>query len=363
MIRFLAFQFVLISLCFGPVRAELLIGIGGPMTGSRAWSGLQFQRGAELAVANINAAGGVLGQQLKLIVGDDANDPRQAEAVARKLIADRVLLVVGHRSSDMTRTVSDIYAEAGIIQITPSSTNPEITERGIASLFRVCGRDDQQAVLAGDYLLRHWKGKTIGIVHDKSSYGSGLARATQKYLNERGLREVLFYGFDTGELDYSSLLNEVKRSNIEVLYIGGYSAESALIVKQARDAGIGFQLVSGDALHNSDFWLVAGEAGQNAMFTFDIDPRTRAEAAGVVRQFRETGYEPEGYTLHTYAAIEVWANAVEKAGTSDTAAVSKLMHEEEFETVLGNISFDQKGDLINHSYAWYAWKDGNPVRR
>jgi len=362
-IKHLTIQLIALLLSIAPVYADLLIGVAGPMTGSRAWSGQQFQRGAELAVADINAAGGVLGQPLKLIVGDDSNDVQQAQAVANKLVSDQVSLVVGHRSSDMTRAVTDIYAAAEIIQITPSSTNPEITEQGIQGLFRVCGRDDQQAALAGSYLKQIWANKNIGIIHDKSSYGSGLARATQKYLNARGVREILFHGFEPGKLDYGSLLNEVKRRGIEALYIGAYSAESALIVRQARDADINFQLISGDALHNSDFWLIAGDAGTDALFTFDIDPRSRPQANSIVERFRKQGYEPEGYTLHTYAAIQVWAQAVEKAGSVNYNAVARAMHELDFETLLGPMAFDLKGDLRTHSYTWYAWRDGKPVRQ
>jgi branched-chain amino acid transport system substrate-binding protein len=346
-----------------PLHAEILIGFAGPMTGPRAWSGQQFQRGAEQAVADINRLGGVLGQRLQLVVGDDASDARQAEAVANKLVADGVSLVIGHRSSDMTRVGSHIYAAAGVIQITPSSTNPALTEQGIKTFFRVCGRDDQQAILSADYLHRHWAGKSIGIVHDNSSYGHGLARHTRNRLNALGTRETLFQAFDPGMLDYGDLLAEVKRLGIDVLYTGAYSAESALIVRQARDAGLDFQLVSGDALHNSDFGLVAGDAANGARFTFDIDPRTRPEAKSIVERFRAVDYEPEGYTIHTYAALQVWAQAVEKAGRTAADAVVKVMREQSFDTVLGTLSFDGKGDLTKHDYAWYLWREGKPVRQ
>lgn len=346
-----------------PARADILVGFAGPITGPRAWSGQQFQRGAELAIADINAAGGVLGQNLKLIVGDDASNLQQARAVARKLVADGVALVVGHRSSDMTKASSPIYAAAKIIQITPSSTNPEITEQGFNGLFRLCGRDDQQAILAGSYLLKHWANKSIGIIHDHSSYGLGLAKGTKQYLNDRGVDNLLFRGFNAGELDYSELLGEVKRSAVEVLYIGAYSAESALILRQARDTGMTFQLVSGDALHNTDFGLIAGDASAGSIFTFDIDPRTRPEARAVVARFRANGYEPEGYTLHTYAAIQVWAAAAEKARSLNHDQVAEVMHQLSFDSVLGKISFDSKGDLTEHDYAWYIWKDGRPVRQ
>lgn len=345
------------------VQADILIGFAGPMTGPRAWSGQQFQRGAEQAVADINTLGGVLGQRMVLVVGDDASDARQARAVARKLVADKVALVIGHRGSDMTAAAADIYAAAGVIQITPSSTNPALTERGIATFFRVCGRDDQQGVIAADYLHRHWAGKSIGIVHDDSSYGLGLAQATRDRLRALGTREKMFSAIAPGQLDYGELLAEIRRLGIDVLYTGTYSAESALIVRQARDAGLDFQLVSGDALHNSDFWLIAGEAGNGARYTFDIDPRTRDEAKSVVQRFRAVGYEPEGYTIHTYAALQVWVQAVKAARTLDAAAVSKVMHERRFDTVLGELSFDGNGDLTRHDYVWYQWQDGKPVRQ
>ena len=347
----------------GRVEAEILVGFAGPITGPRAWSGQQFQRGAEQAVADINAAGGVLGHSLKLIVGDDSSDSLQARAVANKLVADGVALVVGHRASDMTKAAAGIYAAAKIIQITPSSTNPGLTEVGIKSFFRVTGRDDIQGVLAGNYLKKYWGDKSIGIIHDRSSYGYGLANYTKKRLNDEGIHEVMFEEFTPGKLDYGDLIDEIRRQKIDVLYIGGYSAESALIVRQARDAQMDFQLVSGDALHNSDFWLIAGKAGIASVFTFDIDPRSRPEAKALVQRFRADDYEPEGYTLHTYAAMQIWAAAVEKAGTVDHDAVVKIMHETTFDTVLGAIAFDHKGDLTRHDYAWYIWREEKPVRQ
>jgi len=354
---------IVLLMSISALQAEILIGFAGPMTGPRAWSGQQFQRGAEQAVADINTLGGVLGQRLALVVGDDASDVRQAQAVARKLVADEVALVIGHRASDMTRAAADIYAAAGVIQITPSSTNPELTEQGISTFFRVCGRDDQQAIFAADYLQRQWAGKSIGIIHDNSSYGLGLAQGTRDRLRALGTREKLYRSFVPGQLDYSELLAQVKQLEIDVLYTGAYSAESALIVRQARDAGLDFQLVSADALHNSDFWLIAGEAGIGAQFTFDIDPRTRDEAKSIVQRFRAVGYEPEGYTIHTYAALQVWVQAVEVAGTLDAAAVSRIMRQLRFDTVLGELSFDGKGDLTQHDYAWYQWQTGKPVRK
>jgi branched-chain amino acid transport system substrate-binding protein len=355
--------FFTLLVLIAPLRAEILVGFAGPLTGPRAWSGQQFQRGAEQAVVDINAAGGVLGQQLTLIVGDDASDPQQAQAVANKLIDDGASLIIGHRSSDMTAATLEIYATAKVVQITPSSTNPTLTERGINSFFRVTGRDDDQGLLAGDYMKQHWADRSIGIIHDESSYGIGLARHTRARLNQLGINAVFFAEFKAGLLDYGDLLDQIRQQDIEVLYIGGYSAESALIIRQARDAGMDVQLVSGDALHNSDFWLIAGSAGVGSVFTFDVDPRTRAEAKSLVKHFRAEGYEPEGYTLHTYAALQVWVAAVEKAGSTDHDAVVNIMHASSFDTVLGKIEFDEKGDLTRHDYTWYIWEEGQPVRQ
>ncbi len=332
------------------------------MTGPRAWSGEQARRGAELAVADINAGGGVLGQRIKLILGDDAADPQQAVAVAHKLVADGVRFVAGHRSSDASLAALPVYADAGVIQISPSSTNPQLTEQNIASVFRVCGRDDQQGLIAAEYLARRWPDAAVGIVHDESAYGTGLAQQTKRRLNQLGIQESLFARYWSGTRDFTALLEQLRVRKIRVLYIGGYSTEAGLITRQAHDAGDRLQIISGDALHNSDYWMITGDAGANALFTFDQDPRQRPAAEQVVAKFRADGYEPEGYTLHTYAAIQVWAQAVQKAGTFATDAVVQTLHQDRFDTVLGPLQFDAKGDLVQHSFVWYRWRDGGYLR-
>jgi len=351
-----------VALCVFPARAEVLIAAAAPMTGPRAWSGEQARRGAELAVADLNAGGGLLGQKIKLILGDDAADAKQAVALAHKLVADGVKLVAGHRSSDASLATLPIYADAGVIQISPSSTNPQLTEQGIASVFRVCGRDDQQGAIAAEYLAQYWPDATVGIVHDESAYGTGLAQQTKQRLNQLGKQESVFFRYSSGTRDFTPLLKQLRAHDIQVLYIGGYTTEAGLITRQARDAGDSLQIISGDALHNSDFWMITGEAGRGAMFTFDLDPRQRAVANTIVARFRADGYEPEGYTLHTYAAIQVWAQAVEKAGTFATAAVAKALHEGQFQSVLGPLAFDAKGDLTRHSFVWYRWGNGSYFR-
>jgi branched-chain amino acid transport system substrate-binding protein len=349
-------------LCSVPAAAEVLVAAAAPMTGPRAWSGEQSRRGAELAVADLNAAGGVLGQRVRLILGDDAADAEQAVAVAHKLVADGVKFVSGHRSSDASLAALPIYAQAGVIQISPSSTNPRLTEQKVASVFRVCGRDDQQGTIAADFLARRWPDAAVGIVHDESAYGTGLAEQTKRRLNQLGKPEALFARYWSGTRDFTPLLDQLRVRNISVLYIGGYSTEAGLITRQAREAGNPLQIISGDALHNSDYWMITGDTGTDALFTFDLDPRQRPVARTVVEKFRADGYEPEGYTLHTYATLQVWAQAVEKAGTFATDAVVKALHEGEFQTVMGPLEFDAKGDMKRHSFVWYRWRDGSYFR-
>jgi branched-chain amino acid transport system substrate-binding protein len=344
------------------VQADIRIATVGPLTGPRAWSGEQFRRGAEMAVADINANGGVLGQRVALIVGDDAQDPSQAVAVAEKLVGDGIVFVAGHRSSDASIAAAPVYADAGVIQISPSSTSPEFTELGYDTVFRVCGRDDRQGAVAGTYLAEHHADGNIAIVHDGSTYGKGLATQTRTTLNRQGVQEIWYDSYEAGRADHSDLIARIESDRIDVIYVGGYSTDAALLLRQARERGLSVQLVAGDALHNSDFWAITGSAGEGARSTFDEDPRENPAAADVVTRFREQGYEPEGYTLHTYAAVQVWAEAVGRAATVDSTAVSAALHAHEFDTVLGEISFDSRGDITSHRYVWYVWRGGRYVR-
>lgn len=351
-----------LPLVFDDAHADIVIGAAGPLTGPRAWSGEQFRRGAELAVAELNAAGGVLGERVKLVLGDDAADPGQAELLAHKFVRDGVSFVAGHRMSDASIAAARVYAEAGVLQISPSSTNPQLTEMGLRNVFRVCGRDDQQGIVAGDYLANHLGEKRIAILHDQSRYGSDLAQWTKRQLNARGVEEVLYTGYDSNALDLIDLVGRLHRVEADVLYLGGYSTDAALIIRQSHDLGHPLQIVSGDALHNTDFWMITGRAGEGALFTFGSDPRDHPSAQAVTGRFREQGYEPEGYTLHTYAAVQIWASAAAAAGTVELDAVIAILREREFDTVLGRIRFDAKGDLREHDFVWYVWRDSRYVR-
>jgi ABC-type branched-subunit amino acid transport system substrate-binding protein len=225
-------------------QAEILIATAGPFTGQNIFRGEQIQQGAEMAVADINADGGVLGQRVELTLADDACDPDQAVAVAKKLVSDGVVFVAGHVCSHSSIPASKVYEQAGVLMISPASTNPRLTDEGGDNVFRVCGRDDQQGMVSGDYLADEWGGKKIAILHDSSTYGKGLADETRKQLNKRGVKAAMYEAYAPGERDYSELVSRLHAANIDVVYIGGYSSEAGLIVRQARDRGYGAQVVS-----------------------------------------------------------------------------------------------------------------------
>ncbi len=345
----------------GPAAAQdIVIGYAGPMTGQYATFGLQFKNGIEQAVADINAAGGVLGRKLKLELGDDACDPKQARAVAEKLAAMKLPVVIGHFCSSSSIPASEAYAEAGVLQITPASTNPLFTERKLWNTFRVCGRDDQQGAVGGAYLAKHFKGKNIAILHDKSTYGKGLADETKKALNKAGVKEKLFEAYTQGDKDFTALVSKLKANNIDAVYVGGYHTEAGLILRQMRDQGVKARLLAGDALVTNEFWAITGPAGEGVMMTFGPDPRKKPTAAAVVKKFKDKSIDPEGYTLYTYAALQIWAQAVEKAKTLDPKKVAETIRAGKWNTVIGQIGYDKKGDITALDYVWYIWsKDGS----
>ena len=301
---------------------ELVVGIAGPMSGQEATFGLKLRHGAEQAVADINAAGGVLGKQLKLAEGDDACDPKQARSVAEKFAGMKLPIVVGHYCSSSSIPASEAYAEAGVLQITPASTNPQFTERNLWNTLRVCGRDDQQGAFAAGYIAKTFKGKNVAIVHDKSTYGKGLADETKAALTKLGVKEKLYDSYNKGDKDFNALVSKLKRSNIDLVFVGGYHQEAALIVRQMRNQGLKTVLMGGDALGGKEFGTLAAPHADGVLFTFGPDPRKRPGAAAIVKKFKDKNIDPEGYTLYTYAAFQIWTQAVAKAGTIDAKKVA-----------------------------------------
>jgi len=331
---------------------DISVAVAGPMTGSESAFGRQMKNGADIAVADLNAAGGVNGKKLALQVGDDACDPKQARSVAEKLASSKVQFVAGHFCSSSSIPASEAYAEGNVLQITPASTNPVFTERKLWNVLRVCGRDDQQGLVAAQYAFA---GKNVAILNDKTTYGKGLADETKKALNAAGFKEKLFESYNKGDKDFNSIVSRLKRDNIDLVYVGGYHQEAGLILRQMRDQGLKTILMAGDAMNDKEFASITGAAAEGTLFTFGPDPRNKPTAKAIVEKFKAKGIDPEGYTLYTYASFQVWSQAVNKIKSTDPKKVIEAIKGGEWDTVLGKLSFDAKGDIKLLDYVVYKW--------
>jgi branched-chain amino acid transport system substrate-binding protein len=254
-----------------------------------------------------------------------------------------------------------LYDAAGVIVMSPSATNPRLTDEGRANVFRVVGRDDQQGIIAGNYLADKWSEKKIAIMHDGEAYGRGLAEETKKTLNARGVREAMFEQIAPGLVDYFEVVEKIQATDVDVLYYAGYPPEAGLLIRQLRDRGDDLQLVSADGINTEDFWLIAGPAGEGTLFTSFRDPSTNPGAAAILERAREQGIVPTYRVLYSYGAVQAWAAAVKNAGSLDAQAVSASLHSHEFDTVLGRIRFDKKGDVSPAAFEWFVWTNGEFV--
>ncbi|QQN62481.1 branched-chain amino acid ABC transporter substrate-binding protein [Bradyrhizobium diazoefficiens] len=353
----------LISLAFGASIAlssaalaqDVTIAVAGPMTGTESAFGRQMKNGAEMAVSDINAAGGVNGKKLALDIEDDACDPKQARSVAEKIAGAKIPFVAGHYCSSSSIPASEAYADGNVLEITPASTNPLFTERKLWNVARVCGRDDQQGLIAAQYIAKNFKGKNIAILNDKTTYGKGLADETKKALNKAGITEKMYESYNKGDKDFNAIVSRLKRDNIDLVYVGGYHQESGLILRQMRDQGLKTILMAGDALADKEYASITGPAGEGTLFTFGPDPREKPTAKKIVDAFKAKNIDPEGYTLYTYAAMQVWSQAAKKAGTTDPKKVMETMKAGKWDTVIGPIEYDAKGDIKQLDYVVYRW--------
>jgi branched-chain amino acid transport system substrate-binding protein len=345
------------ALSTAALAQNIPIAVAGPMTGEYSAFGRQLKNGAEMAVADLNAAGGVLGKKLTLDVEDDACDPKQARSVAEKIASSNIPFVAGHYCSSSSIPASEAYADGNVLEITPASTNPLFTERKLWNVARVCGRDDQQGQVAGEYIAKNFAGKNIAILDDKSTYGKGLADETRKALNKAGVKEKMDESYNQGDKDFNAIVSRLKQQNIDLVYVGGYHTEAGLILRQMRDQGLKTILMAGDALADKEYASITGPAGAGTLFTFGPDPRKKPTAAAIVEKFKAKNIDPEGYTLYTYAAMQIWSQAANKAGTTDPKKVMDTIKAGSWDTVIGKIDYDSKGDIKQLDYVVYRWDD------
>ncbi len=344
-------------------HADIVIGLVAPLTGPVAAYGDQVKNGAEAAVDQINKNGGILGEKVVVKLADDAGDPKQGVSAANQLVGDGVHYVVGPVTSGVAMAASDVFAENGVLMVTPTATSPDLTNRGLTNVLRTCGRDDQQAEVAANYVLGHLKDKKVAILHDKGTYGMGLANSFKAAINAGGMTEVMYEGLTAGEKDYSALVGRLKKDGAEVVYFGGYHPEGGLLARQLADAGVKAQIIGGEGLSNTEYWAIGNEAAAGTLFTNASDALKNADSAEAVEVLKEKGVPPEAFTLNAYAAVQVIKAGIEKAGKADdTAAVATAIKAgEAIQTAIGKLTYSENGDLSSPSFSLYKWEGGQIV--
>jgi branched-chain amino acid transport system substrate-binding protein len=248
--------------------------------------------------------------------------------------------------------------EEGVLMISPGASNPKLTDEAKDLIFRTYGRDDREGAFLGNYLAKHFQGKKIAIANDNSAYGLGMAQEVKKALNANGVQEVLFENYMPGERDYSALISKLKQAGVEVLVIGGYHTETGLIARQIKEQKATIQIVGGNALVTDELWKIAGSSAEGLLMSYSADPRKNPSAMPVIDAMRKTGFEPEGFTLNSYAAVQVIAEGIRRAGANPIKVAAALRQPPPIDTALGAMTFDIKGDVVDFPYTLYRWHDG-----
>jgi len=335
------------------------IGVAGPMTGDQAKMGMDIYQGVVLAAEEWNTRGGALGKKIVVVQVDDRHDPKEAVSIANKLVSDKVVGVVGHLNSNCSISASQIYHEFGIVQITPSSTNPRLTEQGYNTVFRVCGRDDQQGSVGARFVVDVLKKKRIAVLHDKTTYGQGLADEFVRNVAQDKSTEVVAYeGILQGDNDFTAVLTKTKQQRPEAVYFGGVYPEAGLLAKQMRQLGLNVPFISGDAVFDKKFIEIGGEATEGSYLSFSPSFEDQPSAKRFLDGYKSKFGEPGPYSVYAYDAANIILHGVANAATTDGAKVAEAIHSLAYEGAMGKIEFDQRGDVLVAPYIFWTVKDG-----
>jgi len=356
---------VLISFAFSaPGFADTIkLGVAGAHSGDLASYGLPSVNAAKLVVKKFNAAGGVLGKQVELLVEDDVCKPEVAGNTATKLVSDGADVVLGHICSGATKAALGFYKEAKIVAMSPSATNPDLTLTGdYPNFFRTIPHDAKQAQLQVKFATQTLKVKKVAILHDKGDYGKGQAELAKNYFEDAGIEVVLFEGVTPGAVDYSAIVTKVKRKKPDLVVWGGYHPEASKIVTLIRKKKMKTLFMGADGVKDDTFIKVAGKYAEGVYATgpMDISSNPLAKLAKEEHQ-KEFGSDPGAFFDAAYAASLAMLNAIEKAGSTDYDAVVKALKTEYVDTPLGKIKFDDRGDATGIGFAVYQVKDGQFV--
>ncbi len=335
---------------------EIKVAVVGAMSGPVAqWGDMEFN-GARQAIKDINAKGGVKGDTLVAVEYDDACDPKQAVAVANKIVNDGIKYVIGHLCSSSTQPASDIYEDEGILMITPGATNPELTQRGYQMIMRTAGLDSAQGPTAAKYILETVKPQRIAILHDKQQYGEGLARSVQDGLKKGGANVVFFDGITAREKDFSALLARLQKENIDFVYYGGYYPEMGQMLRQARAIGLKTQFMGPEGVGNASLSNIAGDAGEGMLVTMPKRYDQEASNKAIVDALKADKKDASGpYVWITYAAVQSLATGMERSGSTEPADIIKDLKEHGADTVIGPLNWDEKGDLKGFDFGVFQW--------
>jgi len=354
--------FVSLALTGAGLAADTIkLGIAGAHSGDLASYGLPSVKAAELVVKDINARGGILGKKVELLIEDDACKPEMATNTATKLVSKKVDIVMGHICSGATKAALGIYNDARIIVMSPSATNPELTQSGqYPNFFRTIASDDTQAKLEVDFAMNRLKVKTIAVLHDKGDYGKGLAEYARKFAAAtKNVKVVLYEGITPGAVDYSAIVQKIKQSGAEAVIYGGYHPEAASIVSQMRKKGMKTIFISDDGVKDITFIKVAGKNAEGVYATGPKDTSKNPLAIAANEAHKKTyGSEPGAFYLNAYAATQALLHAIQKAKSTDYTKVSNALRTYAVDTPLGKIKFDKKGDAIGAGFTMYQVRNG-----
>ncbi len=333
------------------------IAIAGPMTGALTQYGDMVKAGALTAIEQINAAGGADGHKFEAVIMDDACEPKQAVAIANRIVSEGIKYVVGHVCSGSTIPAADIYENEGVLMITPSATAPQLTDgKKHTMIFRTIGRDDQQGPAAAKYIIDKIKPKKVAVLHDKQSYGQGIATAVKNDLEAAKIPVVIFEGINAGDSDYSAVITKLKSQGVDFVYFGGYHPEMGLLLRQAREQGLKAQFMGPEGVGNPDITAIAGPASEGMLVTLPADFSEDPSNAAVVKAFKDNKREANGaFQMPAYSAVKIIADGIAGAKTADPVKVAAWLHNHSFDTPIGKVQYDAKGDLKSFKFVVYTW--------
>jgi branched-chain amino acid transport system substrate-binding protein len=351
--------FLMICL-FGCTHHEknvIKIGAAGPMTGDQSKMGVDLRNAVELAAAEWNARGGVLGKKIEVLAGDDQADPKQAVSIANKFINQKAVAVVGHWNSSCSIPASKYYNDANMVMISPATTNPHLTLQGFKKVFRVCGTDDQQGRVAAQFVLTRLRPKRVAIIHDKTAYGQGLAEYFKKALGDN-VQVVYYGGIIQRDPDYKAVLTTIKENKPDIYFFGGIYPEAGRLVRQAKEIGLTIPMITGDGVFDPTFIGIAGKAAEGTYVTFGKEPAGLSTAKSFIEKYRVKYGDPGPYSIYAYDAANIILSSIAETKSIDGGEIAAYISKTTFHGAFGDISFDKNGDVNKAPYVIWQVKDG-----